>query len=40
MRDVLGITRKPSFAEFTTFLQVLEVFGSGYADDINPVKFK
>lgn len=35
MRDVLGITRKPLFKEFKTFLQCMEVYGSGYSDDVD-----
>lgn len=39
MHDVLGITRYPAFKEFVTFLQVMEVFGSGYHDDIDYIKY-
>lgn len=35
MHDVLSLTRKPEFKEFVTFLQVMEVFGSGYHDDVD-----
>jgi hypothetical protein len=39
MRDVLGITRVPSFREFTLFLKSLEVYGSGYQDDVDYLKY-
>lgn len=35
MRDVLGITKKPAFEEFKTFLQCVEVYGGGYLDDVD-----
>jgi hypothetical protein len=39
MRDVLGITKKPSIEEFKTFLQCVEVYGGGYLDDVDFQKF-
>jgi len=39
MHDVLAITRKPEFKEFVTFLQVMEVYGSGYSDDVDYIKY-
>ena len=39
MRDVLGITKKPAFEEFKTFLQCVEVYGGGYLDDVDFQKF-
>lgn len=35
MFDVLGITRPPVFSEFRTFLQLMEVFGCGFSDDVD-----
>lgn len=34
MFDVLGITRPPVFKEFRIFLQLMEVYGCGYLDDV------
>lgn len=39
MRDVLGLTRRPEFKEFVTFLQVMEVFGSGYTEDVDYLNY-
>ena len=33
--DVLGVNRQPNFREFCQFLQTLEVYGSGYGDDVS-----
>lgn len=38
MRHVLGIERPPNFKEFTVFLQIMEAYGCGYADDIDHIK--
>ena len=38
--DVLGIGRKPDFADFKLFLKTLEVYGSGYEDDIDVNNYK
>lgn len=35
LSDVLGIIRKPSLPDFKLYLQTLEVYGSGYEDDID-----
>ena len=35
LRDCLGVGRVPNFKEFRTFLQVMEVYGCGYAEDID-----
>lgn len=40
LSDVLGISRKPDFADFKLFLQTLEAFGSGYQDDIDVNNYK
>ena len=37
---VVGLQRNHTFKQFISFLQVLEVYGSGYADDIHPNKYK
>ena len=37
--DVLGINRQPNFNEFVQFLQTMEVFGSGYAEDVDYFKY-
>ena len=37
--DVLGINRQPSFEEFTRFLQTMEVYGSGYTDDVDVFRY-
>lgn len=37
--DVLGINRQPNFKEFVSFLQTMEVYGSGYADDVDYFKY-
>lgn len=33
--DVLGVNRQPNFNEFVIFLQTMEVYGSGYIDDVD-----
>lgn len=35
LRDCLGITRPPSFKEFVTFLEAMEVYGCGYQQDVD-----
>ena len=40
LSDVLGINRKPSFKDFQLFLQTLEIYGSGYSDDIDHNNYK
>lgn len=35
LQDCMGITREPKFWEFRTFLEVMEVYGSGYQDDVD-----
>ena len=40
LSDVLGINRKTSFADFQLFLQTLEIYGSGYEDDIDDANYK
>jgi len=37
--EVLGTYRKTSFNEFQLMLQMLEVYGAGYTDDIDPIKY-
>lgn len=37
--DVLGVVRPPKLSEFVLFLKSLEVYGSGYLDDIDYLKF-
>lgn len=32
---VIGLQHKHTFDDFVTFLKVLEVYGMGYADDID-----
>lgn len=39
LRDVIGLTSKPNFQEFTLFLKLAEVYGSGYLDDVDQQKF-
>ena len=38
--DVLGINRQPNFREFAQFFQTMEVYGSGYSDDVDFIKYK
>ena len=40
LSDVLGINRKTSFSDFQLFLQTLEIYGSGYEDDIDDANYK
>ena len=40
LSDVLGINRKPSFEDFQLFLQTLEIYGTGYIEDIDLHKHK
>jgi hypothetical protein len=35
LKDCMGISRKPKFNDFATFLQIMEVYGSGYQDDVD-----
>ena len=37
--DVLGVNRQPSYREFCQFLQTMEVYGSGYADDVDYFRY-
>ena len=37
--DVLGVNRLPSFEEFVLFLQTMEVYGSGYSDDVDYFRY-
>ena len=38
-QDVLGVRRQPMFKEFRIFLQMLEVYGSGYGDDVDYFRY-
>jgi len=38
-QDVLGIRREPKFSEFVNFLQMMEVYGGGYQDDVDYWKY-
>jgi len=35
----LGCIKECSFKDFITFLQILEVYGSGYEDDVDLVRY-
>lgn len=35
MREVIGILAKPKFEEFVLFLQLMEVYGGGYLEDVD-----
>jgi hypothetical protein len=35
LRDVIGVFRLPNFKEFKLFLQLAEVYGGGYLDDVD-----
>ena len=35
LRDVMGITRPTKFSDFCLYLELMEVFGSGYFDDVD-----
>lgn len=35
LRDVIAVLKKPEFVDFKLFLQLAEVFGSGYEDDVD-----
>ena len=37
--DVLGVNREPNFTEFVRFLQTMEIYGSGYADDVDYFRY-
>ena len=37
--DVLGINRQPSFDEFVIFLQTMEIYGTGYDEDVDYFKY-
>lgn len=39
MCDVLGISKEPRFKEFKIFLNIMEVYGGGYKDDIDYSRF-
>ena len=39
LRDVIGCVKKPEFSDFVLFLQLAEVYGSGYHDDVDYAKF-
>ena len=39
LRDVLAVTKAPEFSDFVLFLQLTEVYGGGYHDDVDHVKF-
>lgn len=39
LRDVVGILSAPNFKEFVLFLQLSEVYSSGYLDDVDYNKF-
>lgn len=39
MAEVLQIYRMNGFEEFKVFLQILEVYGSGYKEDIDTKKY-
>lgn len=39
LSDVVGINRQPNFQEFVSFLQTMEVYGAGYADDVDYFKY-
>ena len=36
---MLGIRREPKFKEFVLFLQMMEVYGGGYHDDVDYIKY-
>ena len=38
-QDVLGVRREPKFEEFVLFLQMMEVYGGGYQDDVDYIKY-
>ena len=40
LSDILGIGRKPSFEDFKLYLQTMEVYGSGYEDDVDVTNYK
>ena len=39
LRDVIGVLAKPKFEEFVLFLQMMEVYGGGYLDDVDFANF-
>jgi hypothetical protein len=39
LSDVAGINRQPSFKEFTQFLETMEVYGTGYSEDVDYFKY-
>ena len=39
MKEVLGINRAPKFQYFQVFLSILEVYGTGYLDDVDYQKY-
>ena len=38
-QEVLGVNREPNYSEFKNFLQTMEVYGSGYDDDVDYVNY-
>jgi len=40
IQKMIGGQKNYSFNNFTSFLQVLEVFGSGYSEDVDLKKYK
>jgi len=39
MYQVLGIVRPPEFEKFKQFLQQMEIYGCGYLDDVDYLKY-
>ena len=38
-QDVLGVRRQPKFEEFVSFLQMMEIYGGGYSDDVDYIRY-
>lgn len=38
-QDVLGVRRQPVFKEFVNFLQMMEIYGGGYNDDVDYFRY-
>ena len=38
-QDVLGVRRQPKFEEFVNFLQMMEIYGGGYNDDVDYFRY-
>ena len=36
---MLGVRRQPVFKEFVNFLQMMEVYGGGYNDDVDYFRY-